>query len=177
MEVRIGAIDLDRLVPDDRLQPELRLPVEFDEGRFVLGVDQTERVDAETFHEAERARNGAVRHHPHDHVHAFGRQADEVPEIVMRRLRLREGPVRLLLHRMDDVGKLDGVLDEENRDVVADEVPVAFLSVELDGKAAHVAGEIERPFAAGDRRKPHEGRRLFAGALEQSARVYSASDL
>ena len=124
-------------------------------------------MDAKAFHEAERARDGAVRHHPHDHVHAFGRQADEVPEIVVRRLRLRKGAVRLLLDRVDDVGKLDGVLDEEHRDVVADDVPVAFLGVELDGKAAHVAREIERTLAAGDGREPHEGRRLFAGALEQ----------
>ena len=144
MEVRIGAVDLDRLVPDDRLHAELRLPDEFDEGGFVLGVDQPEGVDAEALHEAEGARDGAVRHDPHDHVHRFRRQGDEVPEIVVRRLRLRKGAVGLRLHRVDDVGKLDRVLDEEDRDVVADEVPVAFLGVELDGKAAHVAGEVER---------------------------------
>ena len=34
MEVGIGAIDLDGLVPNDRLQAQLRLPVEFDEGRI-----------------------------------------------------------------------------------------------------------------------------------------------
>ena len=166
VEIRIGAVDLDRLVPDHRLQAELRLPVELDEGRFVLGVDQPEGVDAEAFHEAEGARDGAVRHDPHDHVHAFGRQRDEVPEIVVRRLRLREGAVGLRLHRMDQVGKLDRVLDEEDRDVVADEVPVAFLGVELDGEAAHVARQVERALAAGDGREAHEGRRLLAGALE-----------
>ena len=114
-----------------------------------------------------RARDGAIGHHPHDHVHAFGRQADEVPEIVVRGLRLRKGAVRLLLHRMDEVGKLDGVLDEEHRDVVADDVPVAFLRVELDGKAAHVARQVGRALAAGDGGKAHEGRRPLAGALEQ----------
>ena len=141
--------------------------MELDEGRLALGVDQAEGVDAEAFHEAEGARDGAVRHDPHDHVHAFGRQRDEVPEIVVRRLRLRKGAVGLLLHRMDQVGKLDRVLDEEHRDVVADEVPVAFLGVELDREAAHVAGEVERALAAGDGREAHEGRRLLAGALEE----------
>ena len=97
MEVGIGAVDLDRLVPDHRLQAELRLPVELDEGRFVLGVDQAEGVDAKPFHEAEGARNRAVRHDPHDHVHALGRQRDEVPEIVVRRLRLREAAIGLRL--------------------------------------------------------------------------------
>jgi hypothetical protein len=31
MEVRIGAVDLERLVPDHGLQAELRLPVKLDE--------------------------------------------------------------------------------------------------------------------------------------------------
>ena len=95
-----------------------------------------------------------------------GRQADEVPEIVMRRLRLRKGAVGLGLHRMDDVRKLDRVLDEEDRDVVADEIPVAFLRVEFDGEAAHVARQVERAFRSGDGREAHEDRRFLAGALE-----------
>ena len=74
MEVGIGAVDLDRLVPDDRLQAELRLPDEFDEGGFVLRVDQPEGVDAKSLHEAEGARDRPVRHDPHDHVHRFRRQ-------------------------------------------------------------------------------------------------------
>ena len=166
MEVGIGAVDLDGLVPEDRLQAQLRLPVKFDEGRFVLRVDQPEGVDAKTFHEPKRARDGAVRHDPHDHVHAFRREADEVPEIVVRRLSLRKGAIRLLLHRVDHVRKLDRVLDEENRDIVADDVPVAFLCIELHGKASHIAGEVDGAFAAGDGGKAHKGRRLFAGALE-----------
>ena len=68
---------------------------------------------------------------------------------------------------MNDVRKLDGVLDEEHRNVVADDVPVAFLGVELDREAAHVAREIERALAAGDGGEPHEGRRPLAGALKQ----------
>ncbi len=36
VEVGVGAIDLDRLVPDHRLQPLLGLPVELDEGRLAL---------------------------------------------------------------------------------------------------------------------------------------------
>ncbi len=85
----------------------------------------------------------------------------------MRRLRLRKGAVGLLLDRMDDVRKLDGVLDEEHRDVVADDVPVAFLGVELDGKAAHVARQVGRALAAGNRGETHKGRRSLAGALEE----------
>ena len=36
MEVRIGAIDLHRFIPDHRLQPQLRFPMELDESRLSL---------------------------------------------------------------------------------------------------------------------------------------------
>jgi hypothetical protein len=164
VEVRVGAVDLDRLVPHHRLEPSLRLPVELHEGRLALGVDEPEGVDAEALHDAERPRDGPVRHDPHDHVHRLGHQRDEVPEVVVGRLRLREAAVGLRLHRVDQVGELDRVLDEEHRDVVADEVPVALLGVELDGEAADVAGEVERALAAGDGREADETLGALAGA-------------
>ncbi len=36
VKVGIGTVDLDGLVPNHRLQPELRLPVEFDERGLLL---------------------------------------------------------------------------------------------------------------------------------------------
>ena len=167
VEVGVGPVDLDRLVPDDRLQALLRLPVELDEGRLPLGVDQAEGVDAEALHEPERARDRPVGHDPHDHVHALGRERDEVPEVVVGGLRLREAPVRLRLGGVDQVGELDRVLDEEDGDVVADEVPVPLLGVELHGEAADVAGEVGRALAAGDGREADEDGRLLALALEE----------
>ena len=53
MEIRIGPIDLDCLVPGDGLQAELRFPVEFDEGRFIRCVDEAEGMNAEPLHEPE----------------------------------------------------------------------------------------------------------------------------
>ena len=64
-------------------------------------------------------------------------------------------------------GNLIGVLDEEDGDVVADEVPVAFLCVELHGEAADVSGEVERPLVAGDGREADEHRCALARPLEQ----------
>ena len=81
----------------------------------------------------------------------------------MRGLRLREAAVRLLLGGVDQVGELDRVLDEEDRDVVADEVPVALLGVELDREAADVAGQVGRALAAGDGREADERRRALPG--------------
>ena len=60
MKVGIGAVDLDRLVPRNRLQAKLRLPVKLHKGRVVVRIEQAERVNAKAFHEAEGARNGAI---------------------------------------------------------------------------------------------------------------------
>lgn len=54
-------------------------------------------------------------------------------------LSLRKAAIGLLLGRMDQVGELDCILDEEHRNIIANHIPVAFLGVELDGKAAYVA--------------------------------------
>ena len=81
-------------------------------------------------------------------------------------LRLREAAVGLLLGRVDQVGELHRVLDEEHRDVVADDVPVALARVELDREAADVAGEVGGALVAGDGREADEGLDLLAVALE-----------
>src|SRR5690606_11870958 len=85
-----------------------------------------------------------------------------------------EDPVRLLaegdrigLQRMDHVGELDRVADEEDGQVVADEIPVAVLGVELDGKAAGVACDFGGIAAADHRGEADRQRRLLAGLLEQ----------
>jgi hypothetical protein len=71
--------------------------------------------------------------------------------------------VRLGLHRVDQIRKLHRILDEEHRDVVADEIPVAFVRIELDGEPAHVTRRVGGTALAGHRRKAHEHRRALAG--------------
>ena len=65
-----------------------------------------------------------------------------------------------------EIGKLDGVLNKKHRNVVADDVPIAFLRVELYGEAADIARQVRRALVAGDGREPHEGGGLLARALE-----------
>ena len=166
MEVGVGTVDLDRFVPDHRLQALLGLPVKLDEGRFAFGIDEAERVDTKALHCAKGARDRAIRHGPHDHVKALRRQADKVPEIIVRGLRLGEGAIRLGLGRMDEVWKLNRILDEKDGDIVADKVPVALLRIELDREAPNVASEVEGAFRARDSREADESRRLLAHALE-----------
>ena len=152
VKVGVGASDLDGLVPDRRLQAQLGPPVKLHEGGVSRGVDEAEAVNTKAFDHAQRARQGAVGHDPHHHVHRLRRQRDVVPEGVMRAGRLREAAVGLHLHRVDQVGELDRILDEEHRQVVAYQVPVALLAVELDGKATHVARRVDRASAPGHRR-------------------------
>ena len=173
MEVVVGALQLDGFVPHRGLNPQFRPPVKLDESRLAGIVDQPEAVHAEALDHAQRPRDGAVRHRPHQHVHRLGRELDEVVEGVVGAAGLWKAAVRLHLHRVDQVGELDRILDEEHRDVVADDVPIAFLRVELDGEAAHVAWRVDRAGTAGDGGKAREHRGLHADfAQHLGARVF-----
>src|SRR5581483_2882410 len=61
VEDGVGAVDLHGLVPCDRLETELGLPMELHERRGALRVDEPERVDAEALHESERPRDRTIR--------------------------------------------------------------------------------------------------------------------
>ena len=54
---------------------------------------------------------------------------------------------------VDEVRELAGVLDEEDRRVVADQVVVAVLGVELQREAARVAKSVRRTCLASDSRE------------------------
>src|SRR5271170_3766514 len=93
---------------------------------------------------------------------------DKIPECVVRGLRLWESPIRLLLRSMDQIRKFDRVLDEENRDVVSHQVPVAFLRIELDCKSAHVARHIGGTGISGHGRETHKYWSFFSHFTEHS---------
>ena len=129
------------------------LPVVLDEHGLAGGVDHPVRVDAEALHEAVVGRDAARAEQPREHVHRLGRQAHEVEDAV----RLLAERDRIRLQGVDHVRELDRVPDEEHRQVVADEVPVAVLGLELHREAAGVAG---RPRRSRARRSPwRSGRR------------------
>ena len=105
-----------------------------------------------------RPRDGAVAHRPHHHMQGFRGQRDEIPERVVRARRLREAAVGFHLHGVDEVRELHRVLDDEHRQVVADQVEVAFLCVELDREATHIARRVHAARATGDGGEPAEHR-------------------
>jgi hypothetical protein len=63
---------------------------------------------------------------------------------------------------MDEVRKLDGILNKEDRNVVSDEIPIPLLRVELDSETSDVAGRVDRAGASGYRRDSREQGRLYA---------------
>ena len=60
-EVRVVSLELERLVPNECVCTEMRLPVELDEGTQSVAVDEDESVDAESLHHTVRARDGVDR--------------------------------------------------------------------------------------------------------------------
>jgi hypothetical protein len=55
VDIGVGAGNLDRLVPDERVRAGQRRPVELDEHRLAFGVDHPEGVHAEALHRGEAA--------------------------------------------------------------------------------------------------------------------------
>ena len=57
---------------------------------------------------------------------------------------------------LTDVRELDGVLNEEDGDVVADQIPIAFLGVKFDCKASNIADGVGTASATEDSREPYK---------------------
>lgn len=91
---------------------------------------------------------------------------DEIPEVVVSCLCLRDLVVGLGLAGVDKIGELHGVLDEEDGDVVANNVPVALLGVEFDGKTSNISNRVSTASASEDGGEAEEDRRL-AGCVRQ----------
>ena len=98
--------------------------------------------------------------------HLVGRLGRERPEVPLHVVAAQAGVGQALL-RVDEVGELHRVTHEEDRRVVADEVVVAFLGVELEGEAAHVAVRVRVALFGGHRREAHEHRRALADFVEE----------
>ena len=56
--------------------------------------------------------------------------------------RLRYLIVRFGLYRVNQVRKFHRILDEEHRNVVADQIPIALVGVELHREATHIARRV-----------------------------------
>ena len=67
---------------------------------------------------------------------------------------------------VDEAGEEDGIPDKEDGRVVAHEVPVTLLGVELHGEAPRVAGCVGRPGLAAHRGEAKEAACLLTNLAE-----------
>src|SRR5438132_7766435 len=90
----------------------------------------------------------------------------ERPEIPHRSRAAQIG-LGVALLRANKVGEFVRISDEEDRGIVADQVPITLLGVELHRKAAHVALGIGGTPLAGYCRKAQKAFGLFTDLTEQ----------
>mmetsp|Transcript_10322 Transcript_10322/g.32898 ORF Transcript_10322/g.32898 Transcript_10322/m.32898 type:complete len:253 (+) Transcript_10322:594-1352(+) len=126
-------------------------------------IDHGHGVRRVAVHEAAGDRAAAVRVEDHHLVERLGRKAPVVPAAPVG----LEVAARLALLRVDEVGELERVADEEHWGVVADHVPVAFLGVELDCKAARIAGGVGRAGLPTDGGEADEDGGFLANLVEK----------
>jgi hypothetical protein len=68
-------------------------------------------------------------------------------------------------------------LNEEHRNIVANEIPIAFLGVEFHGKAADVAPQVRRPLVLPATVEKRTKARVFSPACwKRSALVMAPSE-
>jgi len=77
--------------------------------------------------------------------HTFWLKTDEVPKVVVSRLSLRDFVMWLGLYGMNEVWELHCILNEEHGNVVSNDIPIPFLCVKFDSKAADIANSVLSP--------------------------------
>ncbi len=144
----------------------LGLKVPFHVEQLVLIVDQAEGVAAEAVHLPVAVRRSAIRKENRHLMQRFRRKRPEIPH----HCRGLQICFRIALLCVNKIAELQRVADEKYRCVVAGHVPVAFLGVKLQRKAARIAFRVGRTLFPADRREPDEGRGLFPNGVEQLCR-------
>lgn len=111
-----------RLFPEETSAALQRTPVELDQlGGAVVG-HETERVNTEAVNVPEGTRDSVTRHGPEDGMQRAGLAAEEVPSRVVSSSGLRDLVVCSGLDGVYEIGEENGVLDEEDRHVVPDDI-------------------------------------------------------
>ena len=141
-----------RLGVGEILDPLVRLEVVLDPELLAGGVDPHEGVTAVAVHVPPGPGCSPVGHEERHLVRGLGRERPEVPLHVV----VAQMGVGAALLGVDEIGELGWVADEEDRRVVAHEVVVALVRVELDREAAGVPHGVGGPELTGDRREPDE---------------------
>lgn len=119
-------------------------------------------ADGHTHHVTIAPGNTIPGHCPEQGVEGGGLLTEEVPGCVVGAGRLGHLAIGLGLDRVDEIGELDGRLDEENRHVVSHNVEVALVCVEAYGEAVDISDSVSAASRASHSREADEERRLLA---------------
>ena len=169
MEVGIHTCGDLRLFPHEGMDAGDWLPVEFDQRRRASGVNETKGVNPEPLHGPERPGDTSVAHVPQHMVGRLRMERDEVPKGVVGGLGLGDLDIGMGFGGVDDVGKLDAVLNEEDRNIVTDQVECPLGCVELHREATGVSDGVGR--AAGAEDGGEAGEDGGDGVLGEEARL------
>ncbi|MPM95887.1 hypothetical protein SDC9_143043 [bioreactor metagenome] len=112
----------------------LCLEREFDPEPFVLGIEEGVGMRPIPIHMPVGLGNTTVSHGDGHLMQGLRKVRPEIP-VVLSRAHIGPG---VTLHRMVEVWKEHRVTEEEDRGVVAYKIPVAFIGIELHGKAADI---------------------------------------
>lgn len=104
-------------------------------GALVVLVVEAEGVAAEAVHMAERGRNAARTHRDRHLVERFREERPKIPVVVGT----SHAGARIAFDGVVQVGEFQRIAQEEDRRVVAYQVPVARVGVEFHGEAPDVA--------------------------------------
>ena len=118
--------------------PLIALEVELHPVTLAVTVHPLERVRPVAVHVAPTRRQAPVAEQPGELVRRLGRVREEVPHVVG----LLAVGVGVVLLGVDEVGELQRVADEEDRRVVAGEIPIPVRRVELDREAAGIPHRV-----------------------------------
>ena len=153
------------------LDPLIGLQVVLHPELLARGVVPAEGVAAVAVHVPPRVRGAPVAHQERDLVRGLGGQRPEVPLHVV----VAQVGVRAALLAVDEVGELLRVADEEHRGVVADQVIVALLGIELDREPARIPGRVGAAQFARDRGEPDQ--QVRGGTLSEQAGLGELADV
>lgn len=121
-EVRIFTSGLLRFFPHKASFALESLPVELDKLGLSIVSDKTEGVHTESINVTERPRNTVASHCPKKSVQCTRLLTEEVPSGVVCSGSLGDLVVAAGLDGVDEIWEENGILDEENRNVVSNNI-------------------------------------------------------
>ena len=143
-----------RKIPDSLLSPE----VELDPEPPVFRIEEAVGMASEAVHVAIRGRNAAITHNHGDLMKSLGQKCPEIP-VVRSAVHVGAG---VALHYMIQVREFERITQEKHGRIVAHQVPVALIRIELDGKTTNISFGIRRTALAGHGGETDEHFRFLA---------------